>query len=144
MRFVCKEACTHTLSTHPLVFPWTPPTPLSLLAGSSISHAWLPRAVQGNECKMPSWLKTRIISGGLRWAPQWLHATSLLIEALSLLYICHCFSLPHTWEFHLMKGKKTAFVLLILRFFYNQGCRAFLCWYGSHFIKPMCCVDLGT
>lgn len=41
----------------------------SPIAGCSISHAWLPQAEQGNECKMPSWLKMRIITGVVRWAP---------------------------------------------------------------------------
>lgn len=41
----------------------------SPIAGGSISHAWLPQAEQGNECKMPSWLKMRIITGVVRWAP---------------------------------------------------------------------------
>lgn len=135
----------HTLWSFP-----GPPTPfslllsLSLLAGSSISHAWLPQAVQGNECKMPSWLKMRIISVSAEMGPTvapchlTAHRSFERVVDLSLFFFATHMGIS------LYERKKTAFVLLILRFFYNQGCRAFLCWCGIRFIKPMCCVDLGT
>ena len=87
--FVCTEAYTHT----PLPFPSThtpsalsPDTPL---AGCSISHAWLPQAKQGNECKMPTWLKMRIITGVVRWAPPAApcHLTAHSLDDMSLLLL---------------------------------------------------------
>lgn len=65
----------------------SPDTPL---AGCSISHAWLPRADRGNECKMPSWLKMRIITGVVRWAPT---AASCHLTAHSSLESLVCLSL---------------------------------------------------
>lgn len=63
------------------------------LAVSSISHAWLPQAEQGSECKMPSWLKARIITAVVRWAPTAApchlaaHSSVLAIVDLSVLLL---------------------------------------------------------
>lgn len=91
---LCSVVCVVCTRKHILVacsLSVHTPSGLSLdtnLAGSSISHAWLPQAEQGNECKMPSWLKSRIITRVVRWAPTvapW-HLTAHS-SVLSLVYL---------------------------------------------------------
>lgn len=142
---MCAKKHIFTLCSLSVLTPsgLSPDTPI---AGCSISHAWLPQAEQGNECKMPSWLKMRIITGVVRWAPtpapchltapQQLGASTISVTVPpndTQLHLCCC---PHTHGGSLIRKlpKQTLFCSIDFVLFCNQGSRPLLYLYGLKFI----------
>lgn len=145
MLIFCSLFCPHTL--------W----PLPGLPSSRLLnfHAWLPQAEQGNECKMPSWLKMRIIV--VRWAPTaapchlTAHSRSESLVYLSLfLLTAHSYT-SATFHTHTQgdllsesSQNKPCFCSIDFVLFCNQSSRPSLHSYRRKCIIPACCIDPGT